>query len=78
MDSPLDFWVEGEYCGKVCYLRKSLYDLKQSPRSWFSRFNKVVLSLGFIIHVYVDDDMITRNDAPSITKVKQTLTESLM
>jgi hypothetical protein len=33
MDTPLGFRAEGEYVGKVCHLRKSLYGLKQSPRA---------------------------------------------
>ena len=32
---------------KVCRLKKALYGLKQSPRAWFGRFRKVMLSLGF-------------------------------
>ena len=47
MDPPPGFRAEGEYSGKVCRLRKSLYGLKQSPRAWFSRFSDVVLSIGF-------------------------------
>jgi hypothetical protein len=33
MDPPPSFRAEGEYAGKVCRLRKSLYGLKQSPRA---------------------------------------------
>nr|AAB36237.1 retrotransposon peptide {Ty1-copia retrotransposon element, clone Fab 5} [Vicia faba, leaves, Peptide Transposon Partial, 76 aa] [Vicia faba] len=33
--------------GTVCKLRKALYGLKQSPRAWFGRFTKVMLSLGY-------------------------------
>lgn len=47
MDTPPGFRGEGEYAGKVCRLRKSLYGLKQSPRAWFSRFSDVVVHLGF-------------------------------
>lgn len=32
---------------KVCRLRKSLYDLKQSPRVWFERFGEAVKGHGY-------------------------------
>ncbi|XP_061360276.1 uncharacterized protein LOC133304287 [Gastrolobium bilobum] len=32
---------------KVCRLKKALYGLTQSPRAWFGRFTKVMLSLGY-------------------------------
>lgn len=31
----------------VCELKKSLYGLKQSPRTWFDRFYKVVIKNGY-------------------------------
>jgi hypothetical protein len=31
----------------VCRLNKSLYDLKQAPRAWYSRFAMFLLTLGF-------------------------------
>ncbi|KAM7461058.1 hypothetical protein LguiA_029179 [Lonicera macranthoides] len=31
----------------VCRLKKALYGLKQSPKAWFGKFTKVMLSLGF-------------------------------
>ena len=33
---------------KVCWLKKSLYGLKQSPRAWFERFGKVIKLQGYI------------------------------
>jgi len=32
----------------VCWLNKSLYDLKQAPRAWYSRFVAHLLTLGFV------------------------------
>ncbi|CAN1152027.1 Retrovirus-related Pol polyprotein from transposon TNT 1-94, partial [Linum perenne] len=32
---------------KVCKLKKALYGLKQSPRAWFERFTKAVISGGY-------------------------------
>ena len=31
----------------VCKLNNALYGLKQSPRAWFGRFTKTMLSLGY-------------------------------
>ncbi|KAK8923657.1 hypothetical protein KSP39_PZI019078 [Platanthera zijinensis] len=33
--------------GKVCKLKKALYGLKQSPRAWFGRFHKAMVSFGY-------------------------------
>ena len=34
--------------GYVCHLRKSIYGLKQSPRAWFGKFSKTMLSAGYV------------------------------
>ncbi|CAN1127242.1 Retrovirus-related Pol polyprotein from transposon TNT 1-94 [Linum perenne] len=44
----------------VCKLRKSLYGLKQSPRAWFGKFSKTVISLGYT-HCQTDDTMFVRH-----------------
>ena len=31
----------------VCKLSKSLYGLKQSPRAWYAKMDRFLLSLGF-------------------------------
>ncbi|GJZ50570.1 retrotransposon protein, putative, ty1-copia subclass [Tanacetum coccineum] len=36
-----------EQGNKVCFLKKSLYGLKQSPRQWYRRFGEYMLSNGF-------------------------------
>ena len=33
--------------GKVCNLRKALYELKQSPRAWFGRFSQAMKTLDY-------------------------------
>ena len=42
--------------GKVFKLKKSLYDLKKSPRALFERFGKVVKLYGFVkpAHMSID------------------------
>ena len=32
---------------KICHVKKTLYDLKQSPRAWFKRFTKAMLRIGY-------------------------------
>lgn len=37
---------------KVCLLKKSLYELKQSPRQWCKKFDYFMTSIGFIMCRY--------------------------
>ena len=46
MEQPPGFVAQGESSGMVCRLRKSLYGLKQSPRTWFGKFSNVVQQFG--------------------------------
>lgn len=46
MELPPGFEGKYEY-GKVCRLRKSIYGLKQSSRTWFKRFGEVVKRHGY-------------------------------
>jgi hypothetical protein len=59
MDPPPSFRAEGEYAGKVCRLRKSLYGLKQSLRAWFSHSSEVILSMEFV-HCHSDHSCFIR------------------
>lgn len=46
MDPLPNFVVKGHE-GKVCLLKKSLYELKQSPWAWCDRFSRTVIKFGF-------------------------------
>nr|KYP56246.1 Retrovirus-related Pol polyprotein from transposon TNT 1-94 [Cajanus cajan] len=46
MEILLGFEVQNKR-NKVCLLKKALYGLKQSLRTWFERFTKVMISLGY-------------------------------
>jgi hypothetical protein len=46
MDQPEGFLVPGKE-NFICILKKSLYDLKQSPRQWYKRFDSFMISHGF-------------------------------
>jgi hypothetical protein len=47
MDQHDGFVVEGQE-GKVRKLLKPLYCLKQSPRQWHEKFDKTMISAGFV------------------------------
>ena len=64
MEQPPGFVAQGKI-GKVCCLRKSLYGLKQSPRTWFGKFNQVVEKFG-LQKSKSDDSVFYRNSSSSI------------
>lgn len=45
MEQPPRFVVQGEN-GKVCYFRRFLYGLKQSPCTWLGKFSQPVEKFG--------------------------------
>jgi len=47
MEQPPGYVTQGE--NKVCYHRKTIYELNQSPRAWFEKFNITSLTLIFIV-----------------------------
>jgi hypothetical protein len=47
MKQPPGF-VDSDHPTYLCKLDKSLYDLKQAPRAWFSRLSTTLLQLGFL------------------------------
>jgi hypothetical protein len=46
-NQPTGF-VDTAHPDLVCRLNRSLYDLKQAPRSWYSRFATYLASIGFV------------------------------
>jgi hypothetical protein len=48
MEKPHGFVAQGESSNMVYRLYRSLYDLKQSSRDWFGRFNTVVQQFGMV------------------------------
>jgi len=45
MEQPPGYVAQGEI--KVCHLKKAIYGLKQSPRTWFEKFSITISSIGF-------------------------------
>ena len=45
MKQPPGYVAQGET--RVCKLKKTIYGLKQSPRAWFNKFNKVAMQFDF-------------------------------
>ena len=45
MEQPLGYIAQGEI--KVFRLKKVIYGLKKSPRTWFEKFSLTISSIGF-------------------------------
>ena len=48
MDQPIGFVLKGQE-DKVCHLKRSIYDLKYSSKSWYLRFHEIMTSFGLFI-----------------------------
>ena len=46
MEQPVGYVSQGE-TSQVCLLRHAIYGLKQSPRTWFVKFNGLLTTYGF-------------------------------
>ena len=46
MEQPPGYVAQGE-SSKVCFLRKAIYGLKQSPHAWFAKFSGLLSTFGF-------------------------------
>lgn len=46
MEQPPSFVAQGGKSRLVCWLKKSLYGLKESPRVWFGQFSSIVIEYG--------------------------------
>lgn len=57
----------------ICRLKRSLYELKQSPRQWYMRFNQLIVSHGYCRSNYVEDMLIASRDKYEIQKLKSLL-----
>jgi hypothetical protein len=47
MDQPEGFVVKGQE-GMVCKLLKSLYGLRQAPKQWHDKFDRILTFVGFV------------------------------
>ena len=46
MDQPIGFVSKGQE-DKVCRLKRSIYGIEQSSRSWYFKFHEAIASFGF-------------------------------
>jgi len=58
MDQPSGYVVSGSE-NLVCRLKKALYELKQSPRAWFDKFNSILFKYDFL-HAMSDHLVFSR------------------
>jgi len=52
MDKPTGFLVEGQE-GNVCKPLISLYGLKEAPKQWHEKFDKILKSADFAMNRFI-------------------------
>ncbi|KAL0339675.1 UNVERIFIED_CONTAM: Retrovirus-related Pol polyprotein from transposon RE1 [Sesamum radiatum] len=73
MEQPRGYGAQEKKPHMVCKLKKAIFGLKQSPRAWFDKFNRITGEFGFsrcqdlrtsivVLAIYVDDILITGSD----------------
>jgi len=50
---------------KICYLKKAIYGLKQSPRAWFKKFSLIIFVIEFY-RCHSDHSVFVRRTNSSI------------
>ena len=58
MEQPHGYVAQGE-SSKVCFLRRAIYGLKQSPCTWFAKFSGLLSAFGFT-SCAVDPTVLTK------------------
>ena len=84
--------MEGDYDGKVCRLRKSLYGLREAPRIWYELLAKELKLIGLkamtsapcvfvgddeMVLCYVDDLLLMSSSEIKLKKLKERLSSRL-
>jgi Reverse transcriptase (RNA-dependent DNA polymerase) len=50
----------------ACRLKKSIYELKQSPRAWYDKLSKYLIFYNFTVSS-IDHSLFTKNDGRNVT-----------
>jgi len=67
MSQPMGFKTAGKK-HMVCKLKKSLYELKQSPRQWYKRFDSFIRGKKYT-HSHYDPCVIITNYPKESTSI---------